>query len=95
MEEILINERQHIANCLGMIDYDHFIDFKNNAVAGMSHFGDSFIRALAEALRVSTDENAVKIIRIWSNEIGQCEMMQRIKVSKQRALQLEGIPNCT
>ena len=78
-------KEKYIADCLGMIDYDHFIDFKRNAAAGMYEFGNNFIRALSTALIMASDEDAVKIIRIWQNDCTQCEMMYRIKKAKEKS----------
>ena len=96
MEESSIEKKKLIAELVGVIDYDHYIDFKRKAIMGMHNFGDEFIKTLSWALSAASDDDSVKIMRIWSNQIGQCEMMQRISEAKRKAEQaLLGTPNCS
>lgn len=96
MEESSIEKKKLIAELAGVIDYDHFLDFKKKAILGMHQFGNEFVKTLSWALGVANDEDSVRIIRIWSNEIAQCEMMQRIYEAKKKAEEaIIGPSNCT
>jgi hypothetical protein len=96
MEESSTEKKKLIAELTGVIDYEHYLDFKRKAITGMYNFGDEFIKCLSWALSAANDDDSVKIIRIWSNQIAQCEMMQRIAEAKAKAERdIMGIPNCT
>lgn len=88
-EEIddLLAEQQHVADSLGMINYDHFLTFKENTSKGLKIFGSKFESLLGILLECSETKDAIKIIRTWQNQCTQYEMLYRIHEAKQKALE--------
>ena len=88
--EDAIEEAKHVIDTLGMIDFEHFVRFKQNAAYGMRKFGDSFIHQLGLALLRANTKDAVRIIKVWQNEVTQCEMLYRIHLAKENAINETG-----
>jgi hypothetical protein len=74
-----------IIKTLGLRDYDHFKDFQLKASQGMQDHGDAFIVALGLALKYASDNDAIKIIRIWGNEVSSYELIHRCDEAKRKA----------
>ena len=83
--EEIEREQQHIADMAGMIDFNHFFEFKYRAIKGMLKFGGNFVQALAGALQYADNNNAVKIMRTWRAEVREHELLWRILEAKQKA----------
>jgi hypothetical protein len=86
-EELL--EQQYTADALGMIDYKHFLEFKENVVKGLMLFGNKFQEGLGMTLGEAEDKDAVKIIHTWKNECSVHEMLYRMHEAKQIAKENE------
>lgn len=80
-----LEKRERVVVALGMIDYEHFQAFKNNASAGLQLFGDYFLASVGIALSHASDTDAVKIIRVWQSECVTHEMMFKIYKARQKA----------
>lgn len=76
---------KRIQDTLGLRDYDHFKQFKIDAALGMQDHGDRFTRALGLALTYASDNDAVKIIRVWQSEVTQYELIHRFDAAKKKA----------
>ena len=78
---------KHVMDSLGMIDLEHFKEFKFNTVSGLvsNNNPTTFLWYLGCALFNASDKDAVKIIRVWQNECSQHEMLYRIYLAKQKA----------
>lgn len=85
----IIQEQNHISDLCGMVSYQHFLEYKENAIQGLMTFGDSFLEALGIALSEANDRNSVKIIRTWRNECSVHEMLWKMDAAKQLARNLE------
>ena len=79
------NEQKYIADALGMIDYSHYLEFKERAVNGLMIFGNKFQEALGMALSEADDRNAVRIIHMWKNECSVHEMLYKMHLAKEKA----------
>jgi hypothetical protein len=82
----MLEERKHVADSLGMIDYEHFVAFKMNAAHGLQVFGDLFLEGLGIALMEANTKDAAKIIRVWQSECTMHEMLWKMHLAKERAL---------
>jgi hypothetical protein len=89
----LLAEQKHIAEQCGTIDYEHYLEFKNNVINGFIVFGDSFLEGLGFALKWALDRDAVKIIRTWRNECGVHEMLWKMHQAKQIVNNIEANSN--
>lgn len=83
--------QQYIADCAGVINYDHFLEFKSNAVAGMKKYGDAFVRALGQALDRAEDKDAVKLMHIWRSEVSEHELLYKIYMAKEENRVLDNV----
>lgn len=93
-EEKLIDQK-NTADALGMIDYARFLEYKECVVNGLMIFGNKFQEALGMALSEAEDKDAVRIIRSWPNECGVHEMLYKMHVAKQIALDAQIPPDET
>ena len=81
-------EQKYTADVLGMIDYSHYLAFKDGAVNGLMIFGNKFQEALGMALSEADDRNSVKIIHMWKNECSVHEMLYKMHLAKEKAINL-------
>ena len=89
--EMDINHKKNwLIQSLGFIDYHHYLEFRSNAINGMSQFGDSFVKALANALYCADEQRSVKIINVFRNECTTHEIIYKMWKAKNRALKSEG-----
>lgn len=88
--EDLIDEQKHVSDCLGMVDYEHFLAFKSMAANGLILFGNNFMLNLGSALKLASTKDAVKIIRVWRNECTQHEMLYKMHLARKRAAEIDG-----
>jgi hypothetical protein len=86
MNEEELEEQNHIADMLGMIDYQHYLEYKERAINGLMIFGSKFQEALGMALSEADERNAVKIIHTWKNECSVHEMLYKMHLAKQITL---------
>lgn len=84
LEEV-IQEQRHVLVCLGFDNFEQYLRYKTNAVAGMIKYGDIFVQNLAYALEHADTKQAVKIINAFRNECTQHELLYRIDQAKKRA----------
>jgi len=84
-QDELLKELQHIADLAGCVDYKHFRDFINYAIDGLLYSSEDFDRHLGHLLVHCDDQQRVKLIRCFRNEIQVAEMMQRISIAKFKA----------
>lgn len=84
-EEEVLEPKKHVLDSLGMIDYDHFKRFKEDAVHGLTRWGNKFQFLLGLLLNESSDKDAVKLIRCFRNECTQHELLHKIYVAKKKA----------
>jgi hypothetical protein len=83
------DSKEWVVNTLHMNDYDHYIEYKEHAINGMMIFGDKFVEALGIALSEADDKQAVKIMRLFGNECATHEMLHRMHVAKNIAMDIE------
>lgn len=76
---------KHVLDSLGMISYEHFVIFKENATLGLMRSHNDFLYHLGNAMYHASEKDAVKIIRVWANECTQHEMIYRIMKAKDEA----------
>ncbi len=79
-------DNEFVCNALQMINYQHYLEYKEHAVNGLMIFGNKFLEGLGMALGEADDKDSVKIIRTWRNECDVHELLHRMHLAKQVAL---------
>lgn len=85
-ERDLQEERKWIVRSLQM-SYERYLEYREDATKGMLIFGSKFVEALGFALSEADDRNAVKLMRLFSNECSTHELIYRMHEAKEKALE--------
>lgn len=78
--------KKHVLDSLGVISYEHFLEFKENAWRGLVTLkNNDFLVNIGRALCLATDKDAVKIILSWREECSHCDLATRILRAREKA----------
>lgn len=80
-----LEERRHVQVVLGM-DFEQYERVKDNAMQGLVEFGGNFENAFGLLLTFCDVKRSVKLMHTFKQEITEYELMWRIKLAKDKAL---------
>ena len=82
----LLAEQKHVADSLGMVNFDHFLEFRVDAAYGLCKFGSEFEVCLGSTLLAADIKDSVKIIRVWQSICYEYSMLYKIHKAREDAL---------
>lgn len=81
--------QEWVIDRLHFINYERYLEYKEHAINGMMIFGDKFVEALGMALAEADDRQSVKLIHTFRNECSTHEMLHRMHIAKNIAMDVE------
>ncbi len=81
-KQLEVAKRIHEA---GYIDQSHFEEHRDHAMNGLCLYGNSFERALGEALTEATLDDELKILRYWRQSCDRASILWKMKLAQEKA----------